>query len=80
MQVVEKVWPHVHKLSTMDDWSPWMSKDPEVKRTLTGTDGTVGAKMAWVSKVKNVGEGSQTIVSMKEHERIEYPSRIPQAI
>jgi hypothetical protein len=67
----EKVWPHVNTLSAMDDWSPWMSKDPEVKRTLTGTDGTTGAKMSWVSKIKNVGEGSQTIVTMKEPERID---------
>ena len=57
----EKVWQYIYKLSAMDRWSPWSSKDPDIKMTLTGTDGNVGAKQSWVSKVKNVGEGSQTI-------------------
>jgi len=50
----------------MDQWSPWKEKDPNMIRTLTGEDGSVGAKQAWVSNVKNVGEGSQTIVNIEK--------------
>ncbi len=61
---VEKVWESISSLTAMDKWSPWSNKDPNMKRTLTGTDGSIGAKQSWVSKEKNVGEGSQTIVKI----------------
>ncbi len=67
---VETVWEHVSSLSAMDHWSPWSSRDPNMKKTLTGVDGTVGAKQAWVSKEKNVGEGSQTIVAVDKPNRL----------
>lgn len=63
---IKAVWKNVSSHAAMDKWSPWNSKDPDMKKTLTGTDGTVGAKQAWVSKVKGVGEGSQTITKMEE--------------
>lgn len=63
---IEKVWNNVSSLGAMDKWSPWRDKDPNMKQTLTGTDGTVGATQAWESKVKNVGAGSQTIINLVE--------------
>ena len=62
----ENVWEKVGSLGAMEKWSPWSERDPNMKRTLTGTDGEVGAKQAWVSDVKNVGEGSQTIVNIEK--------------
>jgi hypothetical protein len=67
----EKVWQFVYKLSEMDKWSPWSTKDPNMKSTLSGTDGTVGAKQSWESKMKNVGEGSQTISKLEKHSLVE---------
>jgi hypothetical protein len=61
---IEKVWENVSTLAAMDTWSPWNERDPNMERTLTGVDGEPGAKQAWVSDVKNVGEGSQTIISV----------------
>lgn len=63
---IEKVWNNVSSLGAMDKWSPWRDKDPNMKQTLTGTDGTVGATQAWESNVKNVGAGSQTIINLVE--------------
>ncbi len=68
---VGKVWPNVSSLGAMDKWSPWQSRDPNMKKSFTGTDGTVGARQAWVSDVKNVGEGSQTILNVKEPDLFE---------
>jgi hypothetical protein len=67
----EKVWENVNSLGAMDKWSPWNEKDPNMKRTLTGTDGEVGAKQAWVSDSKDVGEGSQTIVNVNKPSMLE---------
>ncbi|MCG8310083.1 MAG: SRPBCC family protein [Cytophagales bacterium] len=61
---IDLVWENVKSLGAMDKWSPWNEKDPEMKRTLTGVDGEVGAKQSWVSQKKDVGEGSQTIVGI----------------
>lgn len=54
----------------MDKWSPWNERDPNMERTLTGIDGTVGTKQSWVRKEKNVGEGSQTIMNLDEPNQI----------
>jgi hypothetical protein len=67
----EKVWPHVNSLGALDKWSPWNEKDPNMKRTFTGQDGTPGACQAWVSDNKNVGEGSQTIVKLTPNKRLD---------
>jgi hypothetical protein len=42
-----------------------------MEKTLTGADGTVGAKQSWKSHVKNVGEGSQTITKVEEPSLLE---------
>lgn len=61
---IDKVWENVSTLSAMDAWSPWDAKDPNVKKTLMGKDGEPGARQSWVSASKEVGEGSQTIVTV----------------
>jgi len=63
---INKVWGFVNKLSEMDKWSPWKDKDPNMKQTLTGDDGNIGAKQSWESDVKNVGAGSQTITKIEQ--------------
>lgn len=60
------VWKHVSRHEGMDQWNPWHLKDPDMKRTLTGTDGIVGACSHWKSDVKGVGEGKQTFTKLEE--------------
>ena len=63
---IEDVWRNTNTLTAMDKWSPWNAKDPNMQKILSGTDGQPGAKQSWISDVKNVGEGSQTIISVNE--------------
>ena len=63
---INDVWKNVSSLGTMDKWSPWNEKDPNMERKISGTDGAIGAKQSWKSDVKGVGEGSQTIVAINE--------------
>ena len=58
---IDSVWMNVNSLAAMDKWSPWNDYDPNMKKSLTGTDGTVGAMASWESDVDEVGKGSQTI-------------------
>ncbi|MCP5064136.1 MAG: SRPBCC family protein [Ignavibacteriae bacterium] len=58
---IDSVWENVNSLADLDKWSPWNDYDPNMKKELTGVDGTVGAKVSWDSDNENLGKGSQTI-------------------
>ena len=56
------IFPYVNSLKATQDWSPWLERDPDVKLEYDGPDVGVGAKMAWASENRNVGNGSQEIL------------------
>jgi len=58
-----KVWNQVGTLRALNSWNPWSSKDPNVKLTFKGQDGAVGSSYDWDSTNKNVGAGTQTLLS-----------------
>lgn len=66
----EKVWQNVGTLAGMDKWNPWNERDPNMQKSTTGQDGTVGAVMSWKGN-KDVGSGSQTIKQIDAPNRIE---------
>lgn len=72
---VQEVYNYVKMLDNQKYYSKWVMTDPNVKITMTGTDGTVGAISAWVSDHKDVGVGEQEIKAMVENERIDYELR-----
>ena len=61
---IDSVWNKVNSLSALDKWSPWNDHDPQMKKELTGMDGTVGAMQSWESSI--VGSGSQTIATIEK--------------
>jgi hypothetical protein len=52
-----KVYDYVRMFSTQKEYSEWMKPDPNVKLTIEGKDGELGAKFNWAGN-SNVGEGS----------------------
>ena len=58
-------------LKNQDNFRVWFSKDPAIKKTFSGTDGTVGAVAGWDSKDQNVGVGEQEIKKIVKGERID---------
>jgi uncharacterized protein YndB with AHSA1/START domain len=67
----ETVWQNVVMFANHDKWSQWKELDPLMKVTITGNDGEVGAKMAWTSDHKDVGNGTQTITSVIPGQRVD---------
>lgn len=65
-----EVFNYLKSLKKMDEWSPWAKKDPNMKKTFTGTDGEVGCVSHWIGN-KDVGEGEQEIKNIVEGKRIE---------
>jgi uncharacterized protein YndB with AHSA1/START domain len=74
-QPKDSVFNYLKYLKNQDNFSVWAKKDPAMKKTFTGVDGTVGAISAWNSKDKNLGVGEQEIKKITDGERIEYELR-----
>lgn len=67
---MDKVWAHIHTFKAANEWSPWISLDPNIRQSITGEDGTPGATYSWESNEKNVGAGSQILRSITEHSEV----------
>jgi len=46
-------------------YNKWVMMDPDVKRTSSGTDGSVGFITYWDSQMKNVGKGEQELTRIE---------------
>jgi uncharacterized protein YndB with AHSA1/START domain len=62
-------------LKNQDLYSTWNQKDPKMKKTYSGTDGTVGFIAGWESTNDEVGVGEQEIKKIVEGERLELELR-----
>ncbi len=70
-QPKQMVFEYIKFVKNQDNYSKWNMTDPNMKKTYTGTDGTVGFIAAWESKNKEVGVGEQEIANIVEGERID---------
>lgn len=70
-----EVFNYIKYLKNQDHFSKWASMDPNMIKTYSGTDGTVGFVSAWESKNDEVGTGEQEIIKITEGESIEYELR-----
>lgn len=59
----ETVYGQVRLFKNFTNWSPWHFMDPDMKITIEGTDGEVGAVYNWDSKNENVGKGYQKLLA-----------------
>ncbi len=71
----QEVFDYLKFLKNQDNFSKWALMDPNMKKSFSGTDGTVGFISAWESDDKNVGKGEQEIRKIVAGERIEYELR-----
>jgi len=65
-----EVFEYLKSLKNQDNWSVWMAKDPNVKKSFTGIDGTVGFTSKWEGN-DEVGKGEQEITKISEGNRID---------
>ena len=63
------VFDYIKYLKNQDNYSTWVMMDPNMKKTFTGTDGTVGFIYAWDGN-KKAGKGAQEITHIIEGEKI----------
>lgn len=65
-QPKQVVFDYVKLIKNQENYSVWVTEDPNVLMNYTGIDGTIGFKAAWNSKNNNVGEGSQQITKITD--------------
>ena len=68
----QEVFDYVKYLKNQYNYSKWATMDPEIKKPVGGTDGTVGFVSAWESENGDVGTGEQEIIKITEGERIDF--------
>src|SRR5690554_5701059 len=61
-----EVFDYVKHLKNQDNFSKWATMDPNMEKTYSGTDGTVGFISAWNSDHESVGVGEQEILKITE--------------
>jgi len=66
----EAVFGQINNYRNFNKWSPWSSRDPEVKYVFDGPDEGVGARMTWVSDHPQVGSGTQEIIESVPYTRL----------
>jgi hypothetical protein len=67
----QQIFSYIKQVKNQDNYSVWNKMDPAMKKTYTGTDGTVGFMYAWDSTNKKAGKGEQQIKAITEGERID---------
>ena len=60
------VMDNIKSLKTMDEWSPWSKRDPNMKKEFAGTDGEVGSSLAWDGN-DDVGKGKQEVAAVNDN-------------
>jgi uncharacterized protein YndB with AHSA1/START domain len=71
----QEVFDYIKQLKNQDNYAKWNMMDPAMKRTYTGTDGTVGFIAGWDSENPDVGKGEQEIKQITEGEKIDFELR-----
>jgi hypothetical protein len=69
------VFNYIKFLRNQENFSKWVMQDPNMKKVLTGTDGTVGFVYAWESENKSAGKGEQEIKRIVEGEKLDVEVR-----
>lgn len=67
---LSEVFRYLKYLQNQEDWSPWAERDPDMKRTFTGTDGEIGFVSGWESDNRQVGTGEQEITGIDEDKEL----------
>jgi len=65
----QEVFDYVKYLKNQDYYNKWVMADPNMKKQITGTDGTVGSVYAWDGN-DDVGKGEQEIKSIENGQQI----------
>jgi uncharacterized protein YndB with AHSA1/START domain len=65
----EKIFPYINDFHSWTEWSPYENRDPQMKRTYSGTESGVGSIYEWNGNDK-IGSGRMEILNTTEPTKI----------
>ncbi len=71
----DEVFEYLRFMGNHSEFSVWEKMDPNVKQSINGEDGKVGAIYTWDSKMEDLGAGEQEIIKIEDGKRIDYELR-----
>lgn len=63
-----EVFDYIKLIRNQGDYDNWSRQDPAIKKSYSGTDGTVGFRYVWESK--KVGDGEQVITKIDDGKEV----------
>jgi len=68
----EKVWQQINSMKAFNQWNPWMKLDPNMRIVYSGSEGQIGDKYCWDSKMMMQEQGvrkSETWLKIKSRKQ-----------
>ena len=65
------VFPYLNNLHRFGDWSPWATRDPELRVSYSGPEEGKGAHTDWTSEKQSVGIGSMEITGSDPNRHVD---------
>ncbi|WP_223144953.1 dienelactone hydrolase family protein [Teredinibacter waterburyi] len=66
----ERTFEFVADHQAQSRWSPWLARDPEMSRSLSGPNRGLGSKLKWQSDVPEVGSGTSEVIEYVADRRV----------
>ena len=70
------IYPYLNDLRRFQEWSPWVTRDPDMTFTYSGPPEGKGAKVEWVSQKPSIGTGSMQIVETQQARSVDLNTNI----
>ena len=74
---VRQVFDTINSFKRFGDWHPLRMHDPAIQYTVSGPEAGVGAKLAYASQNKRIGEGSYEITRSELDSQVEFAIQSP---
>ncbi|MCH8557350.1 MAG: SRPBCC family protein [Balneolia bacterium] len=71
---VDEVFNYIKYVQNHDNFTKWNTLDPDLNKSYSGIDGTVGFVYAWTGN-EDAGSGEQEIVAIEEGRRVDHELR-----
>ncbi len=68
----KSVFDKLNTLKSWDKWSPWLTLDKNAQIGFSGPESGIGAKIEWISKNKNIGNGTAFIIGCLPNDSISF--------
>lgn len=71
----QDIYDYLRYLENHESFAVWTMKDPNIKKSYSGSEGNVGSIYKWSSEMEDVGAGEQEIIHLEDNKQIDFELR-----